>query len=152
MEGGRRRVGAEPGKQGKTEANRKRESIVGRRGENGGRGGRSCWALPLSGRRGHSARRDGLPLGCGGIPGKARPAARLRGAGRPLLAAARSLPEVLRVLWSSYCSARTGKWCEEEGQGTESGCEGAMRVVQLSLFPAPSEAASSPGACEAPSR
>lgn len=84
------------------------------------------------GRAGGSAGHYRSPAGGGPLPAEtashwaaagspAKPALqpRLGGAGRPLLAAARSLPAVRRLLGFGRCSAGTGTWCEEEGRGAE---------------------------------
>lgn len=71
----RRGEGREPGKREgeKRQANRKRE----RRAEKSEEaGGRSWWALPLSGRRGHLSGRDSLPQGRGGTSGRNPPSGR----------------------------------------------------------------------------
>lgn len=72
-----------------------------------------------------------------GSPAKPALQPRLRGVGRPLLAAARSLPAVLRVLRSSYCSARTGRWCEEEGQGRRVGVRAPREWPVFPVFSCP---------------
>ena len=72
-----------------------------------------------------------------GSPAKPALQPRLRGVGRPLLAAARSLPAVLRVLRSSYCSAGTGRWCEEEGQGRRVGVRAPREWPGFPVFSCP---------------